>query len=332
MSNATLEFAQIMAAHKRVGPYIRHTPLHYSHALSARTGGEVWLKLECWQPTGSFKVRGALNVVGLLDPQERTRGVVTGSAGNHGLGVAHAARCWLDARGEPTGADVFVPATAPRAKVEKLRALGAAVHEVGTSYEHAHQAAERFAERTGAVYVSAYDDLDVIAGQGTVALEVLRDLPEVDMLIVPVGGGGLIAGIAAAMAAARPGCRVVGVQPAASPAALLSLRDGVAYDPYDHAPTIADGLAGGFGAKPFAVAHRLIEQILLATEQDLARSVFALLDAHQLVAEPSGAIAIAPLLSGELDASGKRLVCVITGGNIDTHLLRDILDKYCDGQ
>lgn len=326
----SLSLAAIMKAHAHIARWIRHTPLLYSDVLSHQTGAEVWFKPECWQLTGSFKVRGALHRIGLMDEAARTRGVVTGSAGNHGLGVAYAARIW-----DQITANIFVPTTAPRSKIEKMRYLNATVHEVGKTYEEAHQAAESFSHETGATYISAYDEIEVIAGQGTVGIEVMTDLPAVDMLLVPVGGGGLIAGIATVVKAANPLCQIIGVQPQASPAALLSLRDGVAYDPYDHEPTIADGLAGGFGAVPFAVASSLIDRVLLVSETALRRAVYTLLDRHQLVVEASGAIAIAPLLDWDtgmchdpLDVRGKNVACVLTGGNIDTDLLYQIMEEH----
>jgi threonine dehydratase len=321
----------ILQALLRIAPYIRHTPLLYSDWLSERTGASVWLKPECWQPTGSFKVRGALNKVGLLVDTNQPRGIVTGSAGNHGLGVAYAARSWVSiSAAETTSADIFVPATAPRTKIDKMRHLGAVVHEAGKTYEDAHQAAEAFARETGATYVAAYDDPDVIAGQGTAGLEILTELPEADVLLVPVGGGGLIAGIATAAKALSPDCQIVGVQPTASPAALLSLRDGIAYDPYDHEPTIADGLAGGFGSIPLAIVRGLVHEILLSSEADMRRAIYVLLDQHQLVVEASGAISIAPLLTGSINVAGKTVVCVLTGSNIETSLLREILEEHAN--
>jgi threonine dehydratase len=150
------------------------------------------------------------------------------------------------------------------------------------------------------------------------------------MILVPVGGGGMVAGIATAAKAMHPGCRIIGLQPKASPAALLSLRDGIPYDPYDHQPTIADGLAGGFGAVPFYVARTLIDEVLLASEAEMRRAIFTLLDREQLVVEASGAIAITPLLDGGLNVAGKRVVCVLSGGNIATALLRDILKEFTE--
>ena len=323
MSRTHLSLSAILMAQKRIQPHIRRTPLVHSLALSQLTGGDIWLKLENQQVTGSFKARGALNKIATLSPEEKMRGVVTGSAGNHGLGVAYAARTW-----GPLSANVFVPETAPPSKKDKMRRLGAALHEVGQTYEEAHQAAEAFARDTGATYIQAYDDVDVIAGQGTMALEILTDQPQTDLVIVPVGGGGMAAGVATTAKAANAACNIIGVQPEASPAALLSLRDGTPYDPYDHEPTIADGLAGGFGAVPFLVAHTLIDEVLLSSEPALRRAVFSLLNLEQLLVEPSGAISVAPLLEGQLDVKGKTVVCVLSGCNIATHLLRDILTEY----
>ena len=317
---ARLPIQDILLAKRLIKPFIRRTPLVRSAWLSRRLGGDVWLKLECQQPTGSFKVRGALNKIGRLSLKERAAGLVTGSAGNHGLGVAYAAQCWGVAP-----ADIFLPENAPATKVARLRQFDVKVHQAGADYEAAHQEAEAFAWETSALYVPAYDDPEIIAGQGTIALEILADLPDAGVILVPVGGGGMIAGIATAAAALAPGCRVIGVQPAASPSALMSLRDGRAYDPYDNEPTIADGLAGGFGVVPFDLAADLIHGILLAREADLRRAVFELLDREQLVVEPSGAAAIVPVLAGQLDAHGKTVVCVLSGANIDTKLLRDIL-------
>jgi threonine dehydratase len=325
MPRTTLGLQYILQAHQRISPFIPRTPLVPSAYLSSQTGADVWLKLECRQPTGSFKVRGALNKIGLLTPEEKAHGLVTASAGNHALGVAYATRAWGG-----VSADIFVQANAPRVKIDKLRYFDVKVHLEGDTYEAAHQAAEAFARDTGSTYLAAYDDVDVIAGQGTIGLEILSDLPDADMILVPVGGGGMVAGIATAVRAIHPGCRIIGLQPEASPAALLSLRDGIPYDPYDHEPTIADGLAGGFGAVPFYVARTLIDEVLLASEAEMRRAIFTLLDREQLVVEASGAIAITPLLNGDLDVAGKTVVCVLSGGNIATALLRDILKEFTE--
>ena len=220
---ASLNMAAVLAAWRLIRPAIRHTPLIYSHYLSQVSGASIWLKPENQQPTGSFKIRGALNKIGLFTAEEKGRGIVAASAGNHALGVAYAAQTWGGIR-----ADIFVPATAPRAKLDKLRHFDVTLHQAGLTYEAAHQAAAAFAVQTGGIEVSAYDDVDVVAGQATIGLEILTDLPQADMILVPVGGGGMVAGVATVTWALKRACQVVGVQPEASPAALLSLRDGVA--------------------------------------------------------------------------------------------------------
>lgn len=318
-----LTLTDILTAQRTIRPYIRHTPLLHSPFLSDLSGGDVWLKLENWQPTGSFKIRGALHKIHSLSADEKARGLVTASAGNHALGVAYAAQSLGD-----IPSDIFVPTTAPRAKLDKLRRFPVQVHQVGGTYDAAHAAAEDFRVANNAVEISAYDDWGVMAGQGTMALEILADQPQTDVLLVPIGGGGVVGGVQTAVAAMRPDCAVVGVQPKASPAALLSLQDGRPHETYDHAATIADGLAGGFGALPFAVIRPYAPQIALASETDMRRAIFTLLDQHQLVVEPSGAIAIAPLLTGSIDVRGKTVACILTGGNLDTGLLRQILDEF----
>lgn len=312
--------AEVLAARHVIEHHVWRTPLHLSPALGQVAGCRVYLKLECWQHTGSFKVRGALGKLATLTPEERARGVVTASAGNHGLGVAHA--CQVLGIQDVT---IFVPEGAARAKVERLEAFPCQVRRAGADYDAAHAIAEAHAEVEGAVYVSAYDDPVVVASQGTVGLEVMEDLTDADLLLVPVGGGGLIAGVAVAAKAIRPQVRILGVQPEASPSAYLSLRDGRPYETYPADPTICDGLAGGFGRVPFGIAGNLIDEVLVVPEADVRRSVAWLAAREQLLVEGSGAIAITPLLNRQLDAEGMRVVSVLTGRNIDLTLLQQIL-------
>jgi threonine dehydratase len=317
-----LTLADVLAARTSMARHVWRTPLLRSGGLEQGTGGQVFLKLECWQRTGSFKVRGALHRLAVMSERDRQRGVVTASAGNHGLGVALASRVLGLAP-----ATVFVPETAAPGKLQRLMASGCQVRQAGADYDAAHALAEAYAAEGGALYVSAYDDPLVMAGQGTVGLEVLEDLPAADVLLVPVGGGGLIAGIAVAAKAIKPGIRVVGVQPAASPAAYLSLRDGRAYETYPAEATICDGLAGGFGGLPFEIAKDLVDEILVVPETAVRDAVRWLLVEEQLVVEGSGAIAIAPLLLGYVDIKDKRVVPVLTGRNLDASLLREILNE-----
>jgi threonine dehydratase len=315
-----IELADILQAQRRIRPFINKTPLIHSPVLSELTGGDIWLKLENQQPTGSFKVRGALNKISQLSDVGKARGIVAASAGNHALGVAHAVASLGQIQ-----ADIFVPENVPDAKINKLRRFPVTVHLAGQTYEAAHQAADNFHEQTGAIEISAYDDLTVIMGQGTAALEIMTALPTCDLMLLPVGGGGLIAGVATAVRQLKPSCHIIGVQPEASPAAQLSFAQNQAIDPYDHAPTIADGLAGGFGAKPFDLLRHNPPDIALVSDPDLRQSILTLLREHQLIIEPSGAAAVAPLLTGQIDAAGKTAVCILTGGNLAMDLLREII-------
>jgi threonine dehydratase len=317
-----ITLANVLQAQRVVQAYAWRTPLVLSRALSQESGNQVHLKLECWQRTGSFKLRGALHKLDTLSPDQVRRGIVTASAGNHGLGVACAGQVL-----NLPGAEIFVPESAPAAKVSRLEAYDCRVRRAGADYDTAHAIAEAYADEHGALYISAYDDPVVIAGQGTVGLEILESLPDVDVLLVPVGGGGIIAGIALVAQAINPGVRVVGVQPEASPAAYLSLRDGLPYEAYPADPTICDGLAGGFGRVPFELAADLIDTILVVPEADVRRAVSWLVTHEQLVVEGAGAIAIAPLLNGQLDAQDQRIAAVLTGRNIDASLLHGILGE-----
>ncbi|MBL7183922.1 MAG: pyridoxal-phosphate dependent enzyme [Anaerolineae bacterium] len=315
-----LSLQDILAAQRNLSGLVARTPLEYSFLLSQRAGCEVYLKLENWQKTGSFKVRGAINKVASLTEEEKARGLVTASAGNHALGVAYAARALGNV---PT--TVFVPVNAPTSKLKRLEEFECDVLLSGNSYDEAHHFADDFERAHGATYVHAYDDPLTIAGQGTVGLEVLEDLPEAEAILVPVGGGGLIAGIAVAAKAINPHIQVIGVQPGASPAAYLSLRDGRPYEEYDAAPTIADGLAGGFGCLPFEIAGHLIDEIVLVSEEETRAAVFTLLELAQLVVEGAGAVGIAALLAGKVNLAGRKVVAVLTGANIDASLLFEIM-------
>lgn len=314
--------ADILAARRILEPHVWRTPLIHSPELSYITGSQVYLKLECWQRTGSFKVRGALNRLAALLPEERGQAVVTASAGNHGLGVAYATH----ALGLPP-AVIFVPENASPAKVRRLRSSPCQIRCAGADYDATHTIAVAYAQEQGAAYISAYDDPLVIAGQGTVGLEVLEELPDADLFLVPVGGGGLIAGVATVAKALNPTLRLIGIQPEASPAACLSLRNGRPYETYPAAPTLCDGLAGGFGRMPFALTADLIDEILVMPEMAIRRAMVWLLTHEQLLVEGSGAIAIAPLLNSQQAAMGRKVVAVLTGRNLDAALLRDILTE-----
>jgi threonine dehydratase len=308
----------VVSAGAIVSRHLAATPLRPSFAAPGR---ELLLKLECWQPTGSFKVRGALNLLSSLSPAERARGVVAASAGNHALGVALAASRIGDVR-----ATLFVPTTAPRAKVDKLRRFAVEVRETGETYDDAVLAAREFKEQTGAVFVHAFEDVRTAAGQGTVALELLADCPAPAAVLVPVGGGGLIAGIATIVKARSPRTRIVAVQAAASPALAESLRLGRALLTYPAGPTLADGLAGGIGE--IAYLHRdLIDEVISVREPDIEAAIVALLANDQVVAEASGAVGVAAVRAGLVAPEGP-IVAVVTGGNIDARVLTRLLSQH----
>lgn len=313
---------EILSAQRITKQHILRSPLRYSPAFSARYGSNIFMKLENWQPTGSFKVRGAVNFIFQLDGDERGRGLVTASAGNHALAVGYAAQ-----QLHKSGVTVYVPRTAPRAKIEKLKRMPITVYEAGETYDEAHHAAEEFGKSSGATFVHAYDDARTVAGAGTIGLEVMEDQPDLDAILVPVGGGGLISGIAIAVKAVAPQVRVYGVQPEASPALRDSLRDGRAYEQYDAAPTICDGLAGGIGRIVFEVAQKYVDDVIIVGEDAVRRAVAAFVGEEQMVVEGSGAVGVAALENLPASLKDRRIGLVISGANIDSTRLETILGE-----
>jgi threonine dehydratase len=315
-----LSRADVEEARHAIAPHLPPTPLRRAFSVPQ---GRAWLKLECWQPTGSFKVRGALSVLSSLTSAERGRGVVAASAGNHALGVAFA----IQTLGGGIPATVFVPTTAPRAKVDKLRTFPVTVVEGGATYDEAAARAAEHARRTGAFTVHAYDDPRTAAGQGTVGLEILEQDPLVGTIVVPVGGGGLIAGIAAAVKTQRPDVRIVAVQPEASPALRDSLAQGQPLLDYAASPTLADGLAGGIGLMVYTHRH-LVDEVVNVTEPEIEDAIVALVTHDQVIAEGSGAVGVAALRSGRLRLDdGRPAAVVITGANIDAGVLGRLLTR-----
>jgi len=321
MAVPLLTRADVEEARRAIAPFLPPTPLRRAFSVP---GGQARLKLECWQPTGSFKVRGALSAMAALSVAERARGVVAASAGNHALGVAHA----IQALGGGIRGTLFVPETAPRAKVEKLRTFPVTVVEGGATYDDAAARAAEHAKRTGAYEVHPYDDPRTAAGQGTVALEILEQEPETGTIVVPVGGGGLIAGMAVAVKAERPDVRIVAVQPEASPSLRDSLAQGRALLDYPARPTLADGLAGGIGVIVFAHRH-LIDEVVTVAESEIEDAIVALVAQDQVIAEGAGAVGVAALRSGRLQVKdGRPAAVVITGANIDARVLGRLLGGH----
>jgi threonine dehydratase len=297
-----------------------HTPLIYSPSFSRMTGAEVYLKLENLQKTGSFKFRGATNALAVRKERIGAAGVVTASAGNHAQGLALAAR---DA-GVP--ATIIMPAWASLFKQEATREYGARVILRQESLADCLATAERMAVEKGMLFVHPYDDLDVVAGQGTIGLEILEDLPRPDVVVLPIGGGGLIAGVATAIKALRPATRIVGVEAAACPSARRAFREGkpVCVDP-EH--SIADGITvKQVGALTFPIIQELVDDIVLVEEEQIAEAMVYLLERKKVLAEGAGATPLAALLAGAAAVEpGETVVLIITGGNVDPLILDRVL-------
>jgi threonine dehydratase len=308
-------------ARRRLPAIVRRTPLLPSTWLSERLGGEVRLKLESLQVTGSFKVRGAFTALGALDHGRGAPArVVTASAGNHGLALAFAAR----AAGLPC--TIFTPAGAARAKLEAIARLGADLRPVARDYDEAERLALDEARSGRATFISPYNHPDVIAGAGTVALEILEQWPEVDVVFVPVGGGGLISGVATALAAHAPAVKVVGVEATANPAFRTALAHG-RITPIEARPTMADGLGGNIeaGSATFDIVRRLVREVIAVEEHELAEAVRGIAAREHLVIEGAAAASVAGLLSRANATPPVRAAAIVTGGNIDPERLAAVL-------
>ncbi|OZV83156.1 threonine ammonia-lyase [Micromonospora echinospora] len=311
--------ADVQAARELLAGITRATPLEPSRPLTAALGGPIWLKCEHLQRAGSYKVRGAYVRIARLSAAERARGVVAASAGNHAQGVALAAGLL------GTTATVFMPVNAPLPKVAATKGYGAQVQLVGATVDESLVAAQTFAERTGAVFIHPFDHPDVIAGQGTVALEILEQYPEVRTIVTGVGGGGLVSGIAVVVRALRPDVRVVGVQAAEAAAFPPSLAAGepVRLPAYS---TIADGIAVGRpGDLTFTHVHKLVDEVVTVGEEDISRALLMLLERNKQVVEPAGAVGVAALLAGVVEV-GSPTVAVLSGGNIDPLLMLRVIE------
>ena len=282
---------------------------------------EVYLKTENLQLTGSFKLRGAYNRIARLSDEEKERGVVACSAGNHSQGVA------LAAQKAGLNAVICIPDGAPISKVEATRAYGAEVVLVPGVYDDAYEKAIEIAKESGRTLIHPFDDDDVIAGQGTIALEILSALPEMDTCIVPVGGGGLISGMAFAIKALKPTCRVIGVQ-AAGAASMRHAFDEHRRVPLERVSTIADGIAVKMpGEKTFEYCRRYVDDIVTVSDDEIASAILSLMEQQKLVAEGAGAVSVAAAMAGRVDLAGRKTVCLVSGGNIDVTILSRVITR-----
>jgi threonine dehydratase len=314
-----VSLADVEAARDLLAGITRTTPLEPCRPLAAALGGEAWLKCENLQRAGSYKVRGAYVRICRLTEQERANGVVAASAGNHAQGVALAARLC------GTAATVFMPVGAPLPKVAATKGYGATVELIGHTVDEALVAAQQYAERTGAVFIHPFDHPDVIAGQGTVALEILEQCPEAATIVTGVGGGGLVSGIAVAAKALRPDVRVIGVQAAGAAAFPPSLKAGAPVRLPSYS-TIADGIAVGRpGDLTFAHVSKVVDDVITVSDEDISRALLMLLERMKLVVEPAGAVGVASLLAAAVRVDTP-VVAVLSGGNIDPLLMLRVIE------
>ncbi len=314
-----LSHADIIAARDRIAGQVHRTPVLSASRIGARAGVVLSLKCELLQKTGSFKVRGALNAIRQLSPAERQRGVVGVSAGNHAQALAWAARA------AGTRCTVVMPEAASQTKLDATRGYGAEVvqHAWGSAM---FDRARELAETHGYVFIHPFDDPRVVAGAGTTGLEILEDLPETDAIVVPVGGGGLLSGIAVAAKHMKPTVKVFGVEPVGAQALRRSLDAGRVV-PIDAPKTIADGLAAPMTTDlPLWAAQHFVDDIVVVSDDEIAEAMGVILSSAKLMAEPAGAAAVAALISGKLALPAHaRVVCVVSGGNVDLSRLRELI-------
>ena len=315
----TVTFADIQAAQARIAGQVDRTPARYSRRLSRLTGAEVWVKFDNLHFTGSFKERGALNRLSQLSPEERRRGVVTASAGNHAQALAyHGGRLGIPVT-------IVMPEGTPFVKIDGTRAHGANVVIKGGDFSGSTEEAHRLRDEKGYVFISAFDDEGIVAGQGVCAIEFLEDAPDLDVLIIPVGGGGLIAGCAIAAKAIKPDIRIFGVEAAMYPSFTARQRNE---PPKCSGQTVAEGIAIKAGGEiPFALAQPLLEEVLVCEEADFERGVAFLATLEKTVAEGAGAGGLAALLAYPEKFRGLKVGIELTGGNIDARMLAVVLNR-----
>ena len=309
-----LTWTLIEQARARIAPLIHTTPVMTSATLDARAGAQLYFKCENFQKGGAFKARGASNAVFSLAEAEARRGVVTHSSGNHAAALARAARL------KGIAAYIVMPDNTPLAKRAAVERLGAAITLCEPTLAARERAAAGIVATTGAVLVHPYDDLLVMAGQGTVAVELLEQVADLDVLLAPVSGGGLLSGIAVAARTLRPQLRILGVEPAGADDAVRSLRAGRIV-PCERPATIADGLRATVGVRPFAEIRRHVDDILTVPDAAIVSAMRALWEVMKIVVEPSGAAAYAAVAAGRADLQGKRVGVVVSGGNLDLDTL-----------
>lgn len=321
ISVATMDVKEkVVKAEKRIRPHIRRTPLEFSPYLSKLCNSNIYLKLENEQLTGAFKIRGAMNKLLSLSEEEKERGIVTASSGNHGLAVAYSLKK-LGIKGT-----IFLPENASRAKVEALSYYDAPVEFYGTDCVETEAYARKEAEERGMIFIPPYNDPEIIGGQGTIGFELLEELPEVDAVLVPVGGGGLISGIGGYLKEEKKKIRVFGCQPLASPVMYESVKAGRIIEMKSE-ETLSDGTAGGIepGAITFDLCKKYVDDYFLLTEEEIKEAIYLILEKHHKVIEGASALPVAALLKERKRFKNQNITLIISGSNISIEKLKEII-------
>ena len=321
MANS-VSLSDIQLARQRIFKIVYRTPLYLCPRLSTIAGANVYLKLETFQPIRVFKIRGATNKILKLSPSEHKHGFVAASSGNHGLAVSYVAHL-VDSK-----ATIVVPTSAVEEKVNAIEDYGAVVIKHGLFHDERTSKAMEIQKSTGAIFIPPFDDVDIIAGQGTIGLEIVEDLPDVDTVIVPIGGGGLISGISVAVKNLRPSTRVIGVEPEKASSMYQSVQAGKIIRLTD-TRTIADGLATREpGSLTYAITRKNVDEIQLVSEEEIEKAVFTIFQECHIIVEPSSAASVAALLKMKRRKLKEQIAVVISGGNISMKFLLGVLAKY----
>ncbi|MBI1733237.1 MAG: pyridoxal-phosphate dependent enzyme [Gammaproteobacteria bacterium] len=305
-----VSLADIQAAAARIAPFVHRTPVLTCAALDAMTGGHLYFKCENFQKAGAFKMRGAANAVAQLDDASRLRGVATHSSGNHGAALALAARLM------GVKAHVVMPANAPQVKKQAVAGYGAEITWCEPALDSREKHLDSVVKRTGAAIIHPYNDDRIIAGQGTAALELFQQIPDLDLLVTPVGGGGLISGCAIAAKSLRPSVRVIGVEPEGADDARRSLAAG-ALLPAAAPASIADGLLAPLGPRTFAVIRHFVDEIVAVSDAAIVRAMRIVWERMKVIIEPSAAVTVAAILEDRIDTRNRRCGIILSGGNVD---------------
>lgn len=316
-------FEDVKKAYEGIKPYLKKTPLEESYYLGDETT-RYFFKLESFQRAKSFKIRGALNKMMSLTPEEKEKGVATVSSGNHGSSVSYAATL--------LGIEnvlIIVPEITPQSKIDKIEYFGGKVMLLGKDYDEAHTLGMNYIEENGLTFIDAYySDPKIYAGQGTVAMEILEQNEAIDTIVVPVGGGGLITGIGVAAKAINPNIRIIGVQTEACPAMVKAYEDNVFYETYEIKESICDALVGGIGELSYQMAKTVVDDFIVVSEESIAKAVAFMAKEEKYIVEAGSCATVAAVMDYKEQIGGKNVALVLSGGNIDGDLLKDILLKY----